>query len=121
MPAEQRVEEQRHDGARKGADEKRRREGSAHAARGVGRGHGHHLEEHDRSDVEDHHPVDVAETVEERGVEQRSGIAVHERGEALVALAVERREDEEQDAQRDAGVEPFAALRRKSFVEGADA
>ena len=50
------------------------------------------------------------------------GIDVYKRqGEALVALAVERREDEEQDAQRDAGVEPFAALRRKSFVEGADA
>ena len=69
VPSEQGVADQRRDSAHECADEQRRGERTADAARSVGRGHGDHLEEHRAYDEENDHPVDLAETVEERVVE----------------------------------------------------
>ena len=120
MPAEDEVEDQGRNGTEEGADEERRSERSAHASGGIRGGHRHHLEEHRGENEEDHHPVDVAESIEERVVEQLLRIAVHERREPLVTFAVERREDEDQHTEHEGARDPLLILPVEALEEEPD-
>ena len=94
--------------AEEGAGEERRSEDAAHAARRVGDGRGHHLQDHDAEQEEQQDSVLVADDAEERRVlEERDAVVAHERGDVLVALAVEGGEDEDERAEGDAAEDEF--------------
>ena len=83
LPGQDQVEGSGQDIARDGAHEKRRTEGSAHAAAGIREGHREHLQQQDQGE-EPHGAV---------------RLSVQEMAHILIPFAVQRGEEEDQEAQ----------------------
>ena len=86
--------------AEDGAREQGRTEGTAHSPASVGGRHCQDLQEEDQREAERHAPAPVKQESQDAAAFQVEFPAVEQRAERIIALAVERREQEDQQTQR---------------------
>ena len=99
-----------HRGTREGSHKERGSKGTTHTARSVGEGHSHNLHKHNGHKVEHHYPTDTTEAEEGGVVEHSLYIALHKVVEHTIALAIERREEQDEHTDAEATHKPLFPL-----------
>ena len=104
------VERAGHDEAQDGSGKQGRAEGTADSPAGIGRRHRQDLQEEDQREEHRHAPGAVQQEIQHAAAVQGQIPAIEQGPQRIIALAVERREQEDQQAER-SGAECPAQIR----------